>query len=51
MFDHIETFNNPTHKHTNNSMLSPLDYEIKQRKLRRIGVCKSRGTSIWIHRR
>ncbi|MFT7440517.1 MAG: hypothetical protein ACI83E_002014 [Sulfitobacter sp.] len=43
--DYIEMFYNPTRKHTNNGMLSPVDYEIKQRKMNEAGVYKSRGTS------
>ena len=33
VFDYIEMFYNPTRKHTNNSMLSPVDYEIKQQRM------------------
>ena len=29
VFDYIEMFYNPTRKHTNNGMLSPVDYEMK----------------------
>ncbi|KQI67072.1 hypothetical protein AN189_17100 [Loktanella sp. 3ANDIMAR09] len=32
VFDYIEMFYNPTRKHTNNGMLSPVDYETTQRK-------------------
>ena len=38
VFDYIEMFYNPTRKHTNKGMLSPVDYEIKQRKMNEAGV-------------
>lgn len=38
VFDYIEMFYNPNRKHTNNRMLSPVDYEIKQRKMNEAGV-------------
>jgi putative transposase len=38
VFEYIEMFYNPTRKHTNNGMLSPVDYEIKQRKMNEAGV-------------
>ncbi len=38
VFDYIEMFYNTTRKHTNNGMLSPVDYEIKQRKMNEAGV-------------
>jgi putative transposase len=38
MFDYIEMFYNPTRKHTNNGILSPVDYKIKQRKMNEAGV-------------
>ena len=38
VFDYIEMFYNPTRKHTNNGMLSPVDYEIKQRKMSKASV-------------
>jgi putative transposase len=38
MFDYIEMFYNPSRKHTNNGMLSPVDYETKQRKMNEAGV-------------
>lgn len=38
VFDYIEMFYNPTRKHTNNGMLSPVDYEIKQRKMNEASV-------------
>jgi len=38
VFDYIEMFYNPTRKHTNNGMLSLVDYEIKQRKMNEASV-------------
>ena len=38
VFDYIEMFYNPTPKHTNNGMLSPVDYEMKQQKMNEPGV-------------
>ncbi|MFT6426309.1 MAG: putative transposase [Celeribacter sp.] len=38
VFDYIEMFYNPNRKHTNNRMLSPVDYETKQRKMNEAGV-------------
>jgi len=38
VFEYIEMFYNPTPKHTNNGMLSPVDYEIKQRKMNEASV-------------
>ena len=38
VFDYIEMFYNPTRKHTNNGMLSPVDDEIKQTKINEPGV-------------
>jgi len=38
VFDYIEMFYNPTRKHTNNGMLSPVDYEIQQKKMNEAGV-------------
>ncbi|MFT6074531.1 MAG: putative transposase [Yoonia sp.] len=38
VFDYIDMFYNPTCKHTNNGMLSPVDYEIKQRKMNQASV-------------
>ncbi len=38
VFEYIEMFYNPTRKHTNNGMLSPVDYEIKQRKMNEASV-------------
>lgn len=38
VFDYIEMFYNPNRKHTNNGMLSPVDYEITQRNINKAGV-------------
>ena len=38
VFEHIELFYNPKRKHTNNGMLSPVDFEIRQQKLTEAGV-------------
>ncbi len=38
VFEYIEMFYNPKRKHTNNGMLSPVDFEIRQRKLNEAGV-------------
>jgi putative transposase len=38
VFEYIELFYNPKRKHTNNGMLSPVDYENRQRKLKKAGV-------------
>ncbi len=38
VFEYIELFYNPKRKHTNNGMLSPVDFENRQRKLRKAGV-------------
>lgn len=38
VFDDIEMFNNPTRKHTNNGILSPVDYETEQKKMNEAGV-------------
>ena len=35
---YIEMYYNPTRKHTNNGMLSPVDYEMKQHKMNGAGV-------------
>ncbi|SPJ27738.1 hypothetical protein TRM7615_01229 [Falsiruegeria mediterranea M17] len=45
VFDYIELFYNPKRKHTNNSMLSPGDYENKQRKPKQAGVSETWGTT------
>lgn len=46
MFDYIEMFYNPKRKHTNNGMLSPVDFETRQQKLNEAGVLESRGYSV-----
>ena len=38
VFEYIEMFYNPKRKHTNNGMLSPVDFEIRQQKLNEEGV-------------
>lgn len=38
VFEYIELFYNPKRKHRNNGMLSPVDFEIRQRKLGEAGV-------------
>jgi putative transposase len=38
VFDYIELFYNPKRKHTNNGMLSPVDFEERQLKLEKAGV-------------
>ena len=36
--NYIEMVYNPKRKHTNNGMLSPVDYETEQRKMNEAGV-------------
>jgi putative transposase len=38
IFEYIEMFYNPKRKHTNNGMLSPVDFETQQQKLNKAGV-------------
>ena len=38
-------FYNPKRKHTNNGMLSPVDFEIRQEKLKQAGVQETGRTS------
>ncbi|GER05688.1 transposase [Iodidimonas nitroreducens] len=38
LFEYIEMFYNPKRKHTNNGMLSPVDFEARQQKLKEAGV-------------
>jgi putative transposase len=38
VFEYIELFYNPPRKHTNNGMLSPVDFEIRQQKMNEAGV-------------
>ncbi|RVT87389.1 hypothetical protein DXV76_04730 [Rhodobacteraceae bacterium CCMM004] len=45
LFEHIELFYNPKRKHTNNGMLSPVDFEIRQQKPNQAGVWETKGTS------
>ena len=45
VFEYIEMYYNPTRKHTNNDMLSPVDYEARELKLNNAGVSETRGTS------
>ncbi len=45
MLEYIELFYSPKRKHTNNGMLSPVDFEIRQQKLNEAGVQETRGTS------
>ena len=37
VFEFIELFYNPKRKHTNNGMLSPVEYEMKQKKTNEAG--------------
>ena len=43
MFGYIELFYNPKRKHTNNAMLSLVDFETRQRKLNQAGVLGNLG--------
>lgn len=38
VFEYIEMFYNPKRKHTNNGMLSPVDFENGQQKIKKEGV-------------
>ena len=38
VFEYIELFYNPKRKHTNNGMLSPVDFEERQLKLKKAGA-------------
>jgi len=38
VFEYIEMFYNPKRKHTNNGMLSPVDFKARQKKLTTAGV-------------
>ena len=38
VFEYIELFYNPKRKHTNNGMLSPVDFETRQQKLNQASV-------------
>ena len=46
VFDYIELFYNPKRTHTNNGMLSPVDFEIRHQKLNQAGVYETRGIPI-----
>jgi len=50
VFEYIEIFYNPKRKHTNNGMLSPVDFEARQQKLNEPGIQEIRGISILIQR-
>ena len=45
MFEYIELFFNPKRKHTNNGVLSPVEFEIREQKLTEAGVQETRGAS------
>ena len=49
VFHYIEMFYNPKPKHTNNGLLSPVDFETRQQKLNMAGVWETRGTSLGFH--
>ena len=38
VFEYIEMFYNPRRKHTNNGLLSPIDFETRQKKMNEAGV-------------
>ena len=38
VFEYIEMFYNPTRKHTNKGLLSPVDFEARRQKLNEAGV-------------
>ncbi len=46
VFDYIEMFYNPKRKHTNNGMLSPINFETRQEKLNEAGVRKEGAPQI-----
>lgn len=46
MFEYVEMFYNPKREHTKNGMLSPIDLEIRQQKLKQASVRETRRTSI-----
>ena len=48
VFDYIEMFCNPKRKHTNNVMLSPVDFETQPQKLNEPGVQVTRVSSIYL---
>ncbi len=45
MLDDIEMFYNPKRKHTNNVMLSQVDFDIRQQNLNKSDVWETKGTS------
>lgn len=45
-FDYIEMSYNPKRKHTNNGMLSPVDFEERQLKQEKAGVSETRSASV-----
>ena len=46
VFEYIKMFYNPKRKHTNNGMLSPVGFEIRQQKRKKAGVRETRGAPI-----
>jgi putative transposase len=46
VFEYIEMFYNPTRKHMNKGMPSPIDLENRQQKLNEVSVQKTRGYSL-----
>ena len=46
MFEYIKMFYNPKCKHTNNGMLSPVGFEIRQQKRKKAGGRETRGVPI-----
>ena len=46
VFEHIEMFYIPKRKHTNNGMLSPVDFETRQQKLNKADVWETGGASL-----
>ncbi|WP_422395977.1 IS3 family transposase [Roseovarius rhodophyticola] len=46
VFEYIELFSNPIREHMNSVMLSPVDFENRQRKLKKAGVQETRSTSL-----
>lgn len=45
VFEDIEMFYTPKREHTNNGMLSPVDFEIRQQNLKEADARETRGTS------
>ena len=46
-YTEIGMFYNPTREHTDNGMLSPIDYETDQKKMNKASIYETRGTSKW----